>query len=229
MARMRLGDMMEALRAEIGASLSPGHNLSQDATHAYILSRTQRELQLAHDWPHLFTEELVDPVTAGTQYVTGFDTDYELINEVWGVYGGEWYPLRSGFGPEQYNEYSSPTERSYPVRRYRPYPLNEGIEIWPIPVDDTKLIIRGQMSLPALRDPDDMSLLDGTLIVLFAAADIVADLDRNDAARLGAKAAAYLRLLRANLSSQKGKITPLTGTKPNTLRPFLDYIPESMG
>lgn len=228
MARMKLKDMIEALRAEIGASLSPGHNLSQDSTHRYILERVQRELYLNFDWTHLLTEERV-PVVAGNRYSpTLTAVDYEQINEVWCSYGSEWVPLGFDFGPEVYGEYDPESgDQGYPVLRYRPYFPNEAIELWPIPSSNVTLIVKGQRALGALKDPDDLSTLDGTLIVLFAAADVMADLDRDDAARKSAKATAYLRAVRANLQSHKRRVTMLTpGNAGPRLRPGLDYIPE---
>lgn len=230
MAREKLKDMIEALRAEIGASLSPGHNISQDSTHRYVLSRVQRELYLNYDWTHLLTEERVT-VSAGERYTPALTlVDYEQINEVWCSYGSEWIKLGFDFGPEHYSAYDPQSgDRGYPVLRYRPYFPNEAVELWPIPSQDVTLIVKGQRALTPLKSPDDMSVLDGTLIVLFAAADIMADLDRDDAARKSAKATAYLRAVRANLQSHKKRVTSLIPDRNpplERLRPGLDYIPE---
>ena len=227
MARMTLGAMLEELRAEVGASLSPGHNLNQTETQYYLLRRTERELYAAYDWPHLITEERFT-VTAGTRYIGPFETvDYEQINEVYGSYGSEFQPLMYGVTPDDYLEYDPETgDRGFPVCKYRPVPETEEIELWPIPSQDITVIVRGQMKLSDMKNPDDKSTLDGTLIVLFAAADLLSSWDRNAAAAKAAKAANFLRSLRTNLISQKKRVTGLT---PNTTvrpRPGLDYIPE---
>lgn len=228
MARMNLADMLEELRAEVGASLAPGHNLNQTATQKYVLRRTQRELYSAYDWPNLMTEERIT-VTAGTRYVDTFDTiDYEQINEVYAAYGSEFRKLEYGFRPEDYTSYDPESnETGFPICRYRPVPETEEIELWPIPSQDTTLIARGQMKLKSLKEDTDMSTLDGTLIVLFAAADVLTGWSREDAAQKAGKAANYLRSLRSNLLSQRQRITPLTPTGHTRLRPGLDYIPEA--
>lgn len=228
MPLLTLETMRDELRAEIGASLSPGHNLNQTETHYYVLRRTQRELYKAYDWPNLITEERV-AVTAGDQYAGPFtDIDYEQINSIWSSYGSDWCEMEQGFTPADYSVYDpSVDKRGYPIKKYRPRVGTEQIELWPRPSQDTTLIVRGQKKLGDLKDPDDVSTLDGTLIVLFAAADILSDWDRQSASTKAAKATSYMRSIRANLLSDKKKVTKLTPTTLPKLRPYLDYIPET--
>lgn len=227
MARAALKDMIEELRAEISASLAPGHNLSLDNTHAYVLRRTQRELYLAYDWPDLIIEERI-PVPAGTRYVPLEEVNYEQVNEVWTLRNDQWYPLGYGIDPGHWNAYEE-NQRGAHISRYRPSPGKEDeLELWPIPNTDTELLVRGQQKLQRLRAPDDRSTLDATLVVLFAAADLLTTQERADAAAKAGKAMNYLRSLRGNLISHKARVTGLTNSRPNTpLRPGLDYIPDA--
>lgn len=228
MPRATLEDMAEELRAEISASLSPGHGLNQQETHYYKLRRTERELYLAFDWPDLVIEERV-PVTAGDQYAGPFtNINVEQINEVWTAYGSDWQKLEYGFTPEDYSVYDPASgERSYPITKYRHVPAEEKIELWPLPNQNTTLIIRGPKKLGTLRNPSDTSTLDGTLIVLFTAADILSAWDPNEAQTKAQKAASYLRMLRSNLSSDRTRITSLTPTSYPRPRQGLDYIPDA--
>lgn len=225
--RLTLGEMLEDLRAEIGASLAPGHNLNQTQAQKYALRRTQRELYAAYDWPNLITEERVD-VAQGTRYVAPFETiDYEQINELFTSYGSDWLSVKYGIDPSLYNSYDPESgEQSYAIQRYQPVPQTGEIEVWPIPNQATKLIARGQMKLCDLKADDDKSTLDGTLIVLFAAADMLTSWSREDATAKSVKAANYLRSLRSNLISQRTRVTPLIPMTGTPLRSGLDYIPE---
>lgn len=226
MARLTLGDMLEELRAEIGASLAPGHNINQTETQYHVLRRTQRELYAAYDWPNLITEERIS-IAAGTRYVEFENIEYEQINEIYGSYGDDWRLLEYGITPHDYDAYDPEAgQQGYPVCKYRVVPETEEIELWPIPSQATKLIGRGQMKLHNLKEPTDKSTLDGTLIVLFAAADILSSWSREDAAAKSMKASNYLRSLRTNLISHKSRVTNLTADNAKRLRPGLDYIPE---
>lgn len=231
MAQMTLKDMLEALRAEVRASLAPTHNIQGDETDYYLLRRTQEELYKAHDWPNLIVEERVT-VTSGSRYVTDISlVDPEQINEIWTAYGSDWHPVHYGIEIAAYNSYDpESTETGFPILKYRYDHINGGLEIWPKPSQDTTLLVRGQAQLEPLKDPDDKSTLDGTLIVLFAAADLLAHWSREDAALKLQKAGAHLRSIRRNLSSNKKRVTSLTGSnRPMRLRPGLDYIPEGYG
>ena len=227
MARMTLQRMLEELRAEIGASLAPGHNLNQTETQYHILRRTQRELYAAYDWPHLMTEERF-VVPANRRYIGPFEhVDYEQINEVYASYGDDFRALEYGFRPEDYSAYDPESgDTGYPICRYRPVPETEEIELWPVPSAPSTVIVRGQMRLHPLEKADDKSTLDGTLIVLFAAADVLSSWDRQSAGEKGARAVNYLRSLRTNLSSHRQRVTGLTPDTAPRQRPGLDYIPE---
>ena len=50
---MTLGDMLVALRAEVGHALNPAMGVHTRDTQRYLLVRTQKELWASYDWPFL--------------------------------------------------------------------------------------------------------------------------------------------------------------------------------
>lgn len=221
-------EMLDDLRAEIGASMSGNFNISVQDAHIAKMRRVQRELYAANDWPDLVMEEQAT-VSAGDQYLPALTyLDYEQINEVWCRSGGSWTPMCYGIGPREYNQYNpADDDRSFPVQRYRYDASQPGIEIWPLPNQSATFLLHGQRGLAPLREVTDSSTLDHTLIVLFTAADILASLKKEDASLKIQQAQNYLRSLRKNLISHKRRVTGLTNGPTVAPRAYLDYIPEA--
>lgn len=224
---LSLQHMLTELRAETGGSLSPVHNLNQNDPHKHILRRVQRELYLSFEWPELVVEEEQD-VVVGQRYLRPLqDIDYIRITNAWCSLGVELAPMFPGIGPAEYIASNSKAgDQGFPIRKYRWSAARDAIEIWPLPSQEATVTFQGCMKLKPLVEDDDTSTLDGTLIVLHAAAELAAELKRQDADLKLAKAANYFRLLRSGLVSQKNPVTSLTGRQAQVLRPGLDYIPR---
>lgn len=223
-----LSDMVMDLRAEVGHSLLAGQGTNMEDTLKYYLRRTQRELYAAHDWPQFIVNESVD-VPAGTRYLTGLvNVSEEQINEMWCRMGSEWYPITYGIDPAQYSLYDPDNNvTGFPIQRYEYDELNSGLELWPLPSIDTRVLVKGQIKLPDLIADNDQSLLDGLLIVMFAAANILARQKDEDAALMLNKANQYLVALKRQHGSQKRSTQSMAradgGRRP---RAGLDYIPR---
>jgi hypothetical protein len=100
------------------------------------------------------------------------------------------------------------------------------LELWPVPpASALTLIIKGQNTLKTLVSGSDLSTLDGTLIVMFAAADYCARQKDEDAGLKLSKAQAFLNNHRKQLSAHKSRVTPMTPRDHSYARPGLDYIP----
>lgn len=226
--RLLLSQMVSDLRAEVGHSLVGGQGTNMTDTLKYHLKRTQFELYRAYDWPGLLVNEQKD-VTAGTRYLADFtNIDKEQINQLWCRLGSEWYRMEYGISPANYAAYDPDLDvRGFPITNYQYDEIQSALELWPIPSIDTKIMARGQIELPPLVDDTDTSLLDGTLIVMFAAATILARQKAEDASLVQGKAQAYLTSVLKNQGSNKRPVRSMAradgGRRP---RPGLDYIPR---
>lgn len=227
MARLSLNQMLGDLRAEIGASLNAAHTVNETEGWKYLLRRKQRQLYVDMDWPDLVADEIVE-VPANARYVTSLNrVDFERINGVWSAYGTEWLPVEYGIGPEEYTVRNSLLgETDAPITRWRYDAVEGAVEVWPVPGAATKLYVRGVEALGPLTDGADMSTLDGTLIVLFVAAELLAKQRREDASLRLQEAQSYMNSLRRRLSGRKSPVTPLVPGETQRLRPGLDYIPR---
>ena len=167
--------MVSDLRAEVGHSLIAGQGTNMVDTLKYQLKRTQYELYRGYDWPALIISEQ-KPVPANSRHLPEFDNvDKEQINELWCKQGTEWYPITYGIDPMHYSLYDPDSGVvGFPIQRYEYDELAEQLEIWPLTSIDTKVLAKGQILLPPLIADDDKSLLDGTLIVMYAAAHMLA-------------------------------------------------------
>tara|TARA_R110002020_G_scaffold73888_2_gene189482 strand:+ start:434 stop:1054 length:621 start_codon:yes stop_codon:yes gene_type:complete len=205
--------------------MSPGHGINQVEADYHVLRRTQRELYMDFDWSNMIINEEV-AVPPGAKILPALTkTDYTQINSMWTKQSGRWVELVNGITPNHYSEYNSlADERASPVRNYRYDEAEQGIELWPIPDEDTSVLVRGQMILGPLDEPTDTSTLDATLIVLFAASEIAAGLKKENAAMKQQKAQAYLRGINRNLVSNKKRVISLVNTEVPTARPGLDFI-----
>lgn len=229
MVSLLLSEMVLDLRAEAGHSLMLGQGTNMEDTLKYYLRRTQRELYAGFDWPQFMAYETVE-VPAGTRLLPGFtNIDDEQINTLWTRSGSSWVALTFGIDPVDFSAFNSADgARSNPIRRYRYDPLNAALEIWPIPSADTQVMGLGQIRLPPLVADSDKSLLDGQMIVMFAAANILARQKSEDAGLVLNKAQQYLVSLQKQNGSQKRVAQSMAfangGRRP---RPGLDYIPPS--
>lgn len=224
--KLSLADMLMDLRAELGHSLVGGQGTNMEDTLKYYLKRTQRELYAAFDWPQFIVDEQL-PFPAGTRYLTGFQNiSEEQINELWCRQGSEWYPITYGIDPMHYSLYDPDNNvQGFPIQRYKFDDLVDGLEVWPVTSIDTTILARGQRILPPLVDDADMSLLDGQMVVLFAAANYLARQKNEDASLILTKAQQYLTSLQKQFGSQKRPTMSMAradgGRRP---RAGLDYI-----
>ena len=117
---------------------------------------------------------------------------------VW--YGGQPHDITREIGWAEYAERNSDLDsRADPVQNWdvRWTGSSEQIEVWPIPTgNDMKLQIKGQRDLRPLIADDDVCDLDGTLIVLYAATEILLDQKSGKATLMQGMAQARLRRLK---------------------------------
>lgn len=178
----QLSALVDALRAEIGASTNVAMGVNMLPSLKQLLNRTQQQLWESFDWPFAFIER-DEPLLNGQRYYT-FDNDIDFgrISEAHVRYSDSWRPLVYGIGIEQYNSSdSSDGEKEDPCTNWRHYEGNQ-FEVWPMPAsDETVLRFKAIKKLPKMVNDSDVALLDDNLIVMYAAAEILARSKSEDA------------------------------------------------
>jgi len=220
-----LSTLVSQLRSEIGASTNVGQGVNNLANLQQVLRRTQEWLYQELDWPHLIVER-DKTLIAGERYYS-FDTDINP-HRVLGVYAkssGKWNELSSTFEPYILNVTDSDAGATgAAASAWRVYETNQ-FEIWPTPADSTQTVrFRAIKNLSPLLANEDVCSLDSTLIVLFAAADILARLKSADA-ELKQKAAQELFIsIRRNVLK-----TPTYIVGDNSMAELVDAVMAEIG
>lgn len=234
-----LTQLLTMLRAEVGHSTNVAAGIDNTPALMQKLQRTQTMLYDDYDWPFL-RETWQVPLTAGTRYYnlphktdgsiatsTGSVLNMERIERVAINYSGRPVPIDRGIDWEQYAQYNSDNnERASPARRWdiksalasiedftpTQTPQLEQIEIWPIPTDNTQLLMfKGIRQLRPLVNPGDPCDIDDILIVLTAGHEILMRAKSADATEVKAAAAARLKQLKPQVKAGARTIT-MSGT-----------------
>lgn len=247
---MRVGIALSELRRELMAetfqSLSPNQTTSSTPFYNYQLERVQREQWNTIEWPHLTIYKDVLTVAGQRYYAYPAQLPFDSIFRIWRPEGVNWVPLGYGIGPQTYAAMGGETVQAWPPQRWcncASYDETNNIthpadkfEIWPIPPSvgpPYSVRIEGNAPLNPLIADTDICIIDATLIVLMAAAEILAVQKSEGAAMKLQKANGYRRMLIARLGAQQRHIRSLSrdgghmGAHARTLTPYLDYIPPN--
>ena len=236
------------LRAETGTSLNPAQGVQVQQTIDLLLARQQRELWDAYNWEHLqYWSDM--PVAQGQAlYSYPVEMPFEQIRRIFISMAptGQWTPLRYGIkpwmirpaGPNQGTpvrwrnvitvDTSGPTPVTNPIGQF---------EIIPTPSSGQMLLrLLGLAPLNALVADSDTCMIDSKAIVLFAAAEVLANQKSEGASIKLQKAQNYLRKLLADQGGDKRLNYNMAGSykygndpsysRYNRLVPYLDYIPS---
>jgi hypothetical protein len=219
MARNRtLQELLFDLRAELGMATDSTVGQSENPALKVLLRRTREILYDDYDWPHLTGQWFDTTLSAGQRYYTfPSGLNYERAVEAWTQWGNEWLKLEAGFGPDTYNERDSGAdERNDPPQRWRVYSGTQ-FEVWPLPATSGNTVrFIGTTALGAFEADSDTCELDGTMVVLFAAAERLAGKDKGEA-----MAAAAARRL-AQVKARSNKTEPsfrMIGRAPSNRAP----------
>lgn len=214
-----LSDLVRGVRAESGKSLNTALGVAERDSIVYQLQSKQEWLYYEYDWPSLIDQEPV-PLVADTRYYSFPGTiAYDFVNEVWCSEDDttSFYPVFYGIGPLQFNEMGAGST-SWPVQRWMLNGDTEGtqrIEVWPVPNQAGVLRVVGRRALSPLVADADYSTLNGTLLVLHVAADILARNKAEDAKLKLASAQRHLRNLTRRQNANKQNPIVLGGGAPN--------------
>lgn len=231
MARgVQLSQLIRDVRAEVGRSLDVAHGVNDRDALIHHINRVQRTLAMAHDFEHLHVRRNV-ALGAGTRYYAfPSELDFEQVQETWVDYGSTKLSVDYGVGADEMAAYDSDAdERSWPVRRWMVDADNPSqFEVWPIPDQAGTLNMYGRRVITDMVADSDTSILDGDLITLNVAGEILARNKAEDATqRLNLANALLNRILARQRAHKRSSVLVLGGglRRSRTLRPGIDYIP----
>lgn len=195
------------LRAECGLATDSTVGQSENPALNVLLNRTYENLFDEHDWPHLDSLWFTKALSAGERYYDfPAGLNYEQVQEAHVYWGNVWLPTVSGFDTQVYNSFDSDGgARSDPVQKWRVYGGSQ-FEVWPIPATPVNFRFKGAAAWVPLVNDNDICLLDGTMIVLFAAAEKLAGKAKGKAVE--AVAARRLDLMKARSSNASPAFRP---------------------
>lgn len=231
MATDTLDNMVRSLRAEAGHSLNVAQGVNQLDTLKYILKRTQEELWTAFDWPTL--EVRVNCAVGGGVYLYNWPAGmtFDQVRSTWWAEASsaEWYPVGYGIDESRIKPDDTNTQTGQPVQFWEAAGSDQ-FRIWPTPMSTASMRFKGLKTLGAFIAGTDVSTLDATCVVLFAAAELLARAKAEDAAMKLQKAQRHLQKLLGRKVSDKMKISTF-GTGYGSRRPTagIDYIPQGYG
>jgi hypothetical protein len=232
MARGRqLSQLVSALQAETGLSLLPASGTSSYDHRVQIINRVQARLYSAWEWDFAFVKRDL-PVVAGDRFLSfPVDLDFERIQWVAissGTNSSDWRQLGYGIGEGAYRS-TAEGDQGNPQR----WGHSEGskLELWPVADGPYRVRVRGALNLPLLVQPSDRAILDDTLIVLTAAAELLKRAKLGDWEDKQREAQLHFTRLRGQVSGNKrapfvngGGVSGLIGdVQPRAVR-GIDYI-----
>jgi hypothetical protein len=248
---MRVGVALSELRRELMAetfqSMTPAQTTSSTPFYNYQLDRVQREQWNTIEWPHLTIYKDVPMVPGQRYYTYPPQLPFDSIFRIWWPQGVNWVPLDYGISPATYATMGGELIQAWPPRRWRNHAsydevnnithASDQFEVWPIPTvtppASYSLRLEGNAPLNPLIADTDTCIIDATLDVLFAAAEILAVQKSEGAAMKLQKANAYRRMLITRLGAQQrgmrslskdgGVMGPVRDGRQ--LTPYLDFIP----
>ena len=220
MLTAQLQVMVKNLRAECGHSLSVAQGVNQADTLKYLLARTQEELWTAFVWPELKLRASILLATGQYAYPYHVDLPYDCIREAWTAPAGDttdthWTSVEYGISDEDMIlPDGTNSERADPAQYWDSNDATT-FRVFPTPNTSSRLRFIGQKKLAPFIADSDVSTLDATAIVLFAAADLLARAKAEDATLKMQKAQRHLQKLLGNKISSKMKVATLGGGSPN--------------
>lgn len=191
-----LGELLLGVRAESMQSTNPLQNTNLDAGYTEMLQRVQRQLWNDYAWPHLRARRDVATVVGERYYDFPADLSLDRVESVSVRWSGRWVPIERGIGDREYNAYDSDADvRVDPVLRWAPYEGGQ-FEAWPLPATASSLRFVGIKALAPLAVTADTCDLDRDLLVLYVAAEVLAESKSPRAEAVAKRAQAHYAKLR---------------------------------
>jgi hypothetical protein len=202
-----LGELVSKLR--IAARYDPNPALSKNVVPLLeqTIRDTQERLYDQFDWP--FLKVYRDKVlSAGERYYdVPDDMNLERIIAVDVLVGSVWSPVERGITLDDLSQFNSDQgARSDPVLKWDVIDTGDGeqLEVWPIPASNGgTLRITGFRQLSPLVEDSDRADLDDQLIVSFAAAEVLAGRNDNEAQLKLSQGTTRLKMLQGRVTKNR--------------------------
>jgi hypothetical protein len=213
--RQTLAEVVTAVRNEAKLSSSSSRGTDHLEHIKQLVKRHYETLCEEFEWEHLnITRNSAvgrKVLSAGSRYYDWPSTlNRQKVTGAWVKHSGVWRKLDYGIGFEQYSIHDpAEDERTDPVTHWQFYGGSQ-FEVWPLPATngtadgDGEVAFEGQKIPEALTADTNRLDLDGTMVTLFVAAEILGANGQQTAAQIKA-AAAQSRFDRmcGNMGSQK--------------------------
>jgi hypothetical protein len=217
-----VAQLLSELRAECGYSQNQAHGINNRDSLVQTMKRTQRRLWSGWDWTHLRVSRDMPAVEGMRYYQCPVDLTYERIECAEFKFGGQWVPLRHGINERNYSIYDPRVnQRSWPIERWDiaedlddtagTIDNRSVIELWPVPSDsgiaggdlEGNIRFTGIRNLNRFEQDSDRCDLDGDLIVLYSAAEVLMRDRKDDAQAKGQLAQQLHQQLKGNADKSR--------------------------
>lgn len=226
---MRSGVTLATLRQEVaieaGFSTDSGHIAHSKERLNHLINRTERFMAIKDSWPALSFEE---EVTVSANSATGnlpANITFTQINDVRVLYGTSWLPLTHGITPDDRSIWNA-TQRALPMQKWELQPGTSTFEVWPVGPQAQTLRFTGQKTIGTMVADDDACALDGDVIVLRVAAEILGR-DRKEDAQVKLQLAQQITndILKLQGGVKSGPVSMGRGDTRPAPRAGIDFIP----
>jgi hypothetical protein len=233
-----LREMLTDLRVEARLSANAAHGSHLEPGHISRLRRVQEELYLTPDWKPLQIRDTTKTLSPGQRTIALPERlSQRGLDAVWARPAGtkQWCRLMYGITPDHLSASDSDAdERKELIRRFAAYQPSGGeqitsdeIEVWPIPIASTELMFLGEQKLMPLVDPEtDYSTIDGPLVVLHTAAELLAGQKSEDTPIVLERARSRFQFIKSQHAALDNRQFNLSGPTPGARAPRrgIDYI-----
>jgi hypothetical protein len=225
-------ELIEMTRKESRSSTNTSRGIDHLDYIKQVIVRNYVMLAESYDWEHLrLRRGHAYKTLAATQRYYDFPTNLnaQKIEEAWYLWGAQWHKLVYQITNANYNALNSDLAQVADPVTHWDYYANDALdqfEVWPIPASDgATLHFIGQKKVAPLVDSSDRADLDGYLIALVSAAEMLSDRDQKSADKKTAIANTRLGMLKANVADKRrmavGMNDPKSGPQMRVPRQIL--------
>ena len=231
-------DLVRMTRVEAGRSSNPAMGVNDQETVKYVINRTQQELYFKFDWPGNIVDRDVLLIDGGRYYDYPADLQFEDINVMWVLVNTVYDKVEYGIGPAEWRIWNSDQGfKSWPTQKWLHNPDMNKFELWPVPDGNAQaqasyVRMRGTRTVAPLINDSDMCVINGYLLALYAAAELLARDGSKDAGLKLTKAEGLRHRMGVRQTSHKRRPFIMGGGGDGGTsfgRIGLDYIPPGYG
>jgi hypothetical protein len=230
MATQTLAALVTAVRSEAGHALTVSQGLNTVETLKHLIRRTEYELWVSFQWPHLKIRTQVNTAPGQYLYEYPLEIGFDQVREVWWAdqNSSNWSIVEYGI-PEPCIKGDGKNSRTGRVQLWEDGQEDNKFRVWPTPDREGHLRMAGMRSLNNMIADTDFCTLDPVLITLFVSAELLTRAKAEDAAGKLQKAQRHLQKLLAMRVSAKHKVSTFGAQRGRYdaagPRPGIDYIP----